>query len=62
MSVTLPARVELAPLWIRIVVVLTVWISARWLPSIYTMWYGTLARPDVMVAVNAGPDDSNPSH
>ena len=59
-SVTLPARVAAAPLWIRIVSALAVSMSTAWAPSMYTMWkFAMFLNPLVMAA----PDhDSKPTH
>src|SRR5207248_2180247 len=59
MSVTLPARVPLEPLWTRIVSALAFWMSTWWPTSMYTMWPVPPMRPLVMAA-EVG--DSKPTH
>jgi hypothetical protein len=60
MSVTLPALVVAAALWILIVSALAIWMSTILKPSMYTMWIpGVEADPEVMAAVVG---DSKPTH
>ena len=59
MSVTLPARVLVAPLWIRIVVALADWMSTLDWRLMDTMWVPpAVADPAVMVASLCKPTHS----
>ncbi len=56
MSVTLPARVTLSPLWIRIVLPTpATWMSIRWSKSMNTMWVPAVPLPPLVMAALDGP-------